>query len=277
MPRPRAGQIQTGLSRPAVRVQALGGLRGWIDGCLLTRNDANDVTVGTGQLTLTDGTNDLTLTVSSSIRKQSDANWAEGTAAGGFPSGLTITADTNYRKFVIAKSNGEIDAGWDTSATAANLLADATDYTFYREVGVTRTDAAATTIRDFTHSPTGFFALASPVTDVTELSPPATPTTTTSTAPADSLALYNVGLARGTGGNGVAWILPTNAASAGGATIATAPGSCVAVQRTDGAWAASSIWVQLDASAQFAYRCNDSGNDLYLHLIGWLDSRGRNA
>ena len=68
--------------------------------------------------------------------KQIDANWAEGTNAGGFPSGLTLSNSTWYHFFVIHKTaDGTVDAGFDTSTTASNLLADATGYSAYRRVG----------------------------------------------------------------------------------------------------------------------------------------------
>ena len=81
--------------------------------------------------------------LSSSITKQIDVDWAEGDGDGGFPSGLTIANDTWYHVFVIAKADGTTDAGFDTSLTAANLLADATGYTKSRRVGSVKTDGSA--------------------------------------------------------------------------------------------------------------------------------------
>jgi hypothetical protein len=80
--------------------------------------------------------------LTSALVKQIDANWAAGTNQGGFPSGLVLAADTTYRIYLI--SNGStVDAGFDTSSTAANLLADASGYTYYREIGFFRTDGSA--------------------------------------------------------------------------------------------------------------------------------------
>ena len=61
--------------------------------------------------------------------------WAEGKNQGGLGNGLTKTADTWYRCFVISKTDGTVDYGFDTSATATNLLASATTYSYYRQVG----------------------------------------------------------------------------------------------------------------------------------------------
>jgi len=63
--------------------------------------------------------------------------------AGGFPSGLSLTADTAYYVYVIAKADGTVDAGFDSSITAANLLSDATGYTKYRRIATIRTDSAS--------------------------------------------------------------------------------------------------------------------------------------
>lgn len=114
--------------------------RGYINGLTLSNNSgdaAKDIDIAAG--VCRDSTNTVNITVSSAKGKQIDAAWASGgtpgATAGGFPSGLTLTNGTWYRVFVIAKNDGTTDAGFDTSATAANLLADATGYVYYRHVG----------------------------------------------------------------------------------------------------------------------------------------------
>ncbi len=82
--------------------------------------------------------------------KRIDANWVAGTNQGGFPSALTIAANTTYHCFVIKDTTNTLeDAGFDTSLTATNLLADATDYTKYRRIGSVITDGSSN-IRVFT-------------------------------------------------------------------------------------------------------------------------------
>lgn len=76
------------------------------------------------------------MTLTTAITKRIDANWVVGTGNGGFPSGLTLTNSTWYHVFLIMSStSGAIDAGFDSSLTAANLLADATGYDAYRRIG----------------------------------------------------------------------------------------------------------------------------------------------
>lgn len=85
-------------------------------------------------------------------KKLIDTVWAYGNT-GGYPSTLNVggagagvvAADTWYRFFLLWRDDDGIraDAGWDTSATAANLLADATDYTHYRQFAWHLTDGSA--------------------------------------------------------------------------------------------------------------------------------------
>lgn len=102
----------------------------------------HDITIDTGSIR--SAADDGLITLGAALTKQIDAAWAAGTASGGFPSGISLSADTWYRVFVIKNpTSGAVDGGFDTSATAANLLADATDYTQYRMVGWVLTDSSS--------------------------------------------------------------------------------------------------------------------------------------
>ena len=68
--------------------------------------------------------------------------------AGGLASGLTIAANTKYYIFaLINESKDSVDYGYDTSATAVNLMADenviAAGYIYYRCVGSCTTNASS--------------------------------------------------------------------------------------------------------------------------------------
>jgi hypothetical protein len=118
---------------------------GFIDGLELSNGtDAtNDIDVAVGACRAENSNFNMDLT--SVLTKQIDANWAVGSAAGGFPSGLTLTNDTWYHFFLIKRSDtGVVDAGFDTSITAANLLTDAgSAYDSYRWIGAVRRETAA--------------------------------------------------------------------------------------------------------------------------------------
>jgi hypothetical protein len=85
---------------------------------------------------------DFNFNVSSALTKKIDANWVAGDEFGGFPSGLTLAADTIYHVFLVDDGAGNTDAGFDTSPSAANLLIDTTG-SFYKRVGSISTDASA--------------------------------------------------------------------------------------------------------------------------------------
>lgn len=118
--------------------------RNYISGLLVSNNTTDseyDVDISEGECANNDNSGCIKLTTS--ITKQIDANWGEGTNAGGFPSGLTLNADTWYHVFVISKPDGTVDAGFDTDLSASNLLSDASLYTKYRRVGSILTDSSS--------------------------------------------------------------------------------------------------------------------------------------
>lgn len=102
---------------------------------------AHDVLIAVG--TARDAGDNQDISLTTVITKQLDASWAEGDDAGGFPTGISLTGDTRYRVFVIVKTDGTVDAGFDTVANASNLLADASDYSYYRQVGWFHVDGSS--------------------------------------------------------------------------------------------------------------------------------------
>ena len=121
--------------------------------------------------------------------KQIDSNWSEGNNAGGFPSGLTLAADTHYYVFLIGKNDGTIDSGFDTAINASNLLADATDYDWYRQVNSVFTDGSSN-ILGFTDYGNGRIIYNAEIIDVNDASgTPSTWETGTLSAEPNSLAI----------------------------------------------------------------------------------------
>ena len=116
---------------------------GYIDG-LESSNAADadhDITISAGACRDNSDAHDMNLV--SALTKQIDAAWVAGDNAGGLFSG-TVAADTTYHLFLIRKdSDGSIDAGFDTSITAANIPAG---YTSYRRVISIVTDGSANII-----------------------------------------------------------------------------------------------------------------------------------
>lgn len=123
--------------------------RGYIDGLIVSPGTDTDheVDISDGACSLKNGAGLYrSLLCLNNPTKQINVDWAEGNDAGGFPSGLTLGNDTHYYVIIIAKWVGEvltIDAGYDTDIDASNLLADATDYTWYRPIRSIFTNGSA--------------------------------------------------------------------------------------------------------------------------------------
>ena len=101
----------------------------------------HDITISAGKAP--DSAGAALLDLSAAITKQIDNAWAVGDNLGGLFTG-TVAADTTYHLFIIEKtSDGSIDAGFDTSLTAANIP---TGYSNYRRVSSVLTDSSSNII-----------------------------------------------------------------------------------------------------------------------------------
>lgn len=121
-----------------------------------TGDTQHDIRFEHGEARDADNTSNMIRT--SHIIKQLDNTWAEGNNQGGRPSAVSLDPDTWYHCFIIgvpgvgSETALKVDAGFDTSITAANLLTDASTfgYTKHRYVGSILTDSSATpNITDF--------------------------------------------------------------------------------------------------------------------------------
>jgi hypothetical protein len=127
---------------------------GWLVGFEMENRGAattTDINIFAGQSRSTGDVGNIKS--SATMTKEIDNPWAAGTQAGGFPTGITIANGTWYHVFVIATPAGVMDAGFDSSPTAANLLhgddAGGEGYTLYRRIGSVKTLAGASTIEQF--------------------------------------------------------------------------------------------------------------------------------
>ncbi len=126
---------------------------GFISGCIIANNstDANrDIDFGTGLARSSD--NLATIDFDTALTKQIDATFTIGNNAGGLASPLTVSANTTYHLFVLLNpTSSNTEAGFDTSLTATNLLADANvitgGYTKYRRIGSIITDASSNIVQ----------------------------------------------------------------------------------------------------------------------------------
>ena len=250
--------------------------RNLIDG-LITSNDsdaAHDISVSAG--VFSDSTNARIFETTSAIVKQIDVNWAEGTAAGGFPSGLTLTADTTYHYFMIAKTDGTVDSGWDTSLTATNLLADATGYTLFRRIASHLTNSSSN-IKQYIQTGDEFLHQV-PASNLDSTNPGTSAVTVTATTP--------VGIV--TEVLGTFFLSDLTASTSGDQLLITSLAQTDSVPSTtlfdififgDANKAVDSISrsVQSDTSAQFRIRMSFSDASVRVRILtrGWIDLRGK--
>lgn len=81
----------------------------------------------------------VVMVASTSFTKDVTAVWVVGTG-GGRPSSVSLATDQTWFCFVIAKTDGTVDFGFDIVKNPVNLLADATGFTLYRACAFFHTD-----------------------------------------------------------------------------------------------------------------------------------------
>jgi len=250
---------------------------GFINGLQLSNGtDAtNDIDIAVGAcLDSTDATN---IELSSIIVKQIDANWAVGSAAGGFPSGLTLTNDTWYHVFLIRRSDtGVVDAGFDTSLTATNLLTDATNYDSYRRIGSIYYGTA--TIRQFTQNGDRFDWNAGIINDLAGSGSTAGASLTITTPP-DIVTIAHLSMVLDLTLNGVTrfGVLTPLYANNTAPSIAF----CTVAERTSSSgdvWGSDTNDVDIVTDTSSAVRqrvSSNTGAAWYIGTRGWTDMRGK--
>lgn len=113
---------------------------GYKSGLSLSNDSDADHDIAISPGACRDSANGDNLSLSSTLTKQIDATWAAGDDAGGMFTG-SVGNNTWYHVFLIKKdSDGSIDAGFDTSISAANIPSG---YTAYRRIGSVLTDGSA--------------------------------------------------------------------------------------------------------------------------------------
>lgn len=250
--------------------------RGYIDG-LIMENAADvdhDITINIGKCRA--DTDDLTMTMSVAMTKQIDNPWAEGTNQGGFGPGGGVAAATWYHIFIIGKSDGSaFDAGFDTSTTAANLIAAAAGdgYSKYRRIGSVLTDGAANII-GFTQIG-DYFLWDDPPLDVNVANPGVAAVSRTLSVPSDFKvrAIMNAYVGSTTPLN-----LQTYLSCLDVDDEVPATGAAPLNDHNSGTiHGASKIEVMTDTSSQIRTRFSASDANTFLRIatLGWMDFRNK--
>lgn len=156
---------------------------GYRYGCALSRTGTTLVQLATGALR--SAADAATMRLTSALDKDLNSGWAVGDGNGGRAGALTN--GTWYHVFLIMSAAGVVDAGFDTSLTAANLLATS-GYTQYRRVGSVYYIDGASGIRDFVQQNDRFY-WKSPVLDLSAAAVATTATLHTLTNVPNGLAV----------------------------------------------------------------------------------------
>lgn len=230
----------------------------------------HDITIGAGSCRAESGLSDIRL--STAITKRIDAAWAEGDNLGGLASSVSLVADATYHLFVISKPDGTVDAGWDTSLDAANLLSDAVGYDSYRRVFSNITDGSANiigysqngdwveyseTILDYTSDTTGTARVVVPVTTPSGV---------------NVQALITGELGNDSGGVSTAWMASKNKSD----VAPTGANRNLFVSSTCGI-AQQMLQIETTTTPEIAFRNTLSNSDTFINVRtnGYIDIRGK--
>lgn len=248
---------------------------GVINGLTLSNNvtDANnDVDIAAGICVSQSGTFDW-LRNTATLTKQLDAAWASGNNAGGLFTGTKANSTWYYLHLIQKTSDGTIDAGFDTSVTAANIPAG---YAAYRRLGSVRTDGSANLL-PFSQSADEFW-LSVPVLDYNTTNPGTSAVTPTLTVAPSSLAVVDVTVKDTT-----PTVSATHCLVTGPDQADTVPSSSLYsmsipagvgfTERIE----SSRMVVRSNSSSQIRLRLDNSDADVTLSVLthGWIDRRGR--
>jgi len=262
----------------AERVKQANVSTGYIqgDGFRLVNNVTDpdhDINILAGICRDSDDTDTIELT--STMVKQIDVDWAVGSGGGGFPSALTIADNTWYHVFVIKRSDtGVVDGGYDTSLTATNLLADATNYDAYRRVGsVLHGNLTTSVIDPFTQHGDDFMFDDGPRVILTGAHP-TTRTLQSLPVPPDVVVKAHIGFHMIRGTNGATFAMLYNPALPD--IVPSATRYTCQVNAFGGVNEESThiLDVLTNTSRQIAERA-DGTTSRELVLLGWEDFRGK--
>lgn len=265
-------------------------LRGFISGLILSNDvgdTTNDINITAGVARNTGNTSSMPLI--SEITKRIDESWTLGDDGGGFPdTALTLTNDTWYRVFLIQQvNNGTVDAGFDTSATAVNLIAEAvlinSGWTgaVYRQIGwVRRLTSANKEFYQSVNKPE-HIRWNSPVLDTDTTNWSSGHTTRDATVPPGAFAIMNHWV-RWSGGNGdIAYFIISSLDS-----TAVTPSSSIltlAVNRENNSSVhiSGNVRVEVEVNSSSQYRWSSSNTDsagspqLEISTLGYHYYRGQ--
>jgi len=224
----------------------------------------HDIVIAVGECR--DAADSENMELTSVLTKRIDALWVPGDDNGGLASGVSLSNNTTYHFFLIKDPTGDtVDAGWDTSLTASNLLS--AGYTKYRRIGSMKTDGSANIVDFYQNGDYFWLDVAgnnySGASGTSRL-------TITSSAPTgiEFLAFVTAGGAL----NATLYWLFTRLSQT---DTAPSEGNCDQYFLTSGNVHTAAAEVNLNTSAQFGFRSTGNVLSLQVRTKGWMDTRGK--
>jgi len=246
--------------------------RGYLSGMGLSNatDTAHDITVAVGEVR--DNANAVDIVLASAMTKRIDATWASGSGNGGLASGVSIATNTWYHVHAIVVS-GSVDIGFDTSITAANLVANNSASAF-RRIGAVLTDGSSN-ILNFIQDGDEFIFKAQ-ITNVSNTSLGTSRVLQTVSAPlgVETRAILGI-IAKVVGSNAQIQFTVTHPnVTDAAATQDNANNAGENSSGANGTWAAGTHIVRTNTSSQVAFRQSFNGTD-YINTNGYYDRRGQ--
>ena len=243
---------------------------GYLSG-LVTSNDTDtdhDISIAAGECA--DSTDAYMMKLTSAMVKQIDSGWAVGTAAGGMFTG-SVAADTWYHVFLIRKdSDGSIDAGYDTSITAANIPAG---YTAYRRIGSVLTDSSANII-NFKQLGDLFLFADGIATTYAGSASPTSPTNFAVSVPLGVECIAKIGWEVKDSSSEINWRGMLSHPDLAIAASANAMNMGNSMWTNEGG-CGGEIDMATNASSQLSFDATSAGLSVWLNTLGYTDYRGR--
>ncbi len=259
------------IGRQGVAGTTVSAPRGYIDGFILSNDSGTPLTVlDIGAGNATDSTSAFFMSLSA-ITKNCAAAWNAGSGNGGNFAASSLTNTTWYHVFIIHKtSDGSIDAGIDTSVTAANIPAG---YDAYRRIGSILTDGSAHIIAFNQYGDEFWWATS--VLDVNVTNPGTSAVTRTLTVPTGvKVCCICQGLSDDSSGarSYFSSLDSVDLAPAFATMVEDNFGGSV----SDGA-ANFRVWTNTSSQIRGRSDVSTAGTAFKIRTRGWIDQRGKNS
>lgn len=234
----------------------------------------NDIDIAIGACR--DAANATFITLATALTKRIDATWVVGTNQGGRPTAVALGAGW-YHVFVIAThAYGVFDAGFDTSLTAVNLLAES-GYTLYRRIGSVLVSGAPA-IKAFTRDgDTVLWTV--PVLDINAVAittSDALQTLASVPLGFKTEALIHVAARNVNTSEKQVWISsPDHTGAAPSPTAVPLANVCLINNGASESVGMADLRIRTDTAQRVRARATAASTDLYITTLGWVDTRGK--